>query len=369
LVPDEIWSSVKLIFDMALGGATHYFVQKELKRRGIPSPTGMPEWDRSTISHLVKNPAYAGKFYALKRENCEPKKRVASTYGKTSTHLGQQVYLPEIEVMDAPITWEQHERILDRRAKNKELAQRNAKYNYLLRGFIHCETHLGKRGEPRHYSGRPNNITWDYLCPVGGCRHPTLDGSALEADAKAATTSLLNMERDKFYEVISNSHNVEQVRQSLEKELKGLHAKLNRNINAEVELENRNLMGQEHEQVYSRLRIRYETERRWVEERQEAIRSELAQLGRQDEAATALEQIRERFIGRLEELTSEEWRDLWVVLNMGIHVGDHDNLMDTYWPDHWWQNAGSPGVLITFGLPLPKAEDIGNIVSKLPGNV
>lgn len=66
-------------------------------------------------------------------------------------------------------------------------------------------------------------------------------------------------------------------------------------------------------------------------------------------------------MGRLHELSNTEWRDLFMALSMEVHVGNHDDA-PTWLDNHWWQNAGKPEVLITFGLPLHRAEDVGDIV-------
>jgi len=61
--------------------------------------------------------------------------------------------LPEVEIVNPPITWEQFLRIQQRVKANQQLAQRNAKHDYMLRGFICCGKHEGKKGEPRIYFG------------------------------------------------------------------------------------------------------------------------------------------------------------------------------------------------------------------------
>ena len=384
----ERYEGLKVMFDLALRGATYHAIQKELQKRVILSPTGNPQWDRSSIASIVNNPVYAGRYYALRHEACEPKTRRTVQEGNTSSRsvsLEQATYLPEVHVIDPPITWEQYLRLQERRRKNKELALRNAKRNYLLRGFILCETHRGKRGEPRKYYGEPQNKSFKYTCPVGGCAHPHFNGPQLEKSVKQLTRSLLSLESHDFYERIANRENKKGLQDSLEHELKSLEIKHNRNINAETELEHRNLMGRENPEVYRRLKARYQAERIWIEERVQAINEEMAQLNREAEAIGSLQQIKDRFFYRLDELTEAEWRELFIALNLCIHVVRHTE------PGDAKLRLSSPEVTISYfrgnrdieelqkrqpepadvevriGLPLGESEEpVSNIVFTRP---
>ena len=341
----EHYETLKVIFDLALRGATYHGIQRELKRRVMPSPTGNPVWDRSSIAATVNNPVYAGRYYALRHEACEPKIRRAVQEGNTSSRhipLVQATYLPEVKIIDPPITWEQYLRLQERHRKNKELAQRNARHNYLLRGLILCETHRGKRGGPSKYYGEPQNKSYKYTCPVGGCAHPHFNGPQLENRVKQLTRSLLSLEPNNFYERIVNNENKKGLQDSLKYELKSLDIKHNRNINAETELEHRNLMGNEHPEVYRRLKVKYEAQRNWIEERIQAINEEMAQLNREAEAIVSLQQIKDRFYRRLDELTEFEWRELFIALNLHIHVGQHSE------PGNAELRLSSPDVTISY---------------------
>ncbi len=322
----EHYETLKMIFDFALRGATYHGIQRELEKRVMPSPTDNPVWHRSSIAAIVGNPVYAGKYYALRHEACEPEIRSVVQEGNTSSRhipLEQATYLPEVEVVNPPITWEQYLHLQERRRKNKELAQRNAKHSYLLRGLILCETHWGIRGEPSKYYGEPQNKSHKYTCPVGGCAHAHFNGPQLENTVKQLTRSLLSLEPNDFYERIANNENKKGLQDSLKYELKSLDIRYNRNINAETELEHRNLMGNQHPEVYRRLKVKYEAERNWIEERTQAINEEMAQLNREAEAIVSLQQVKDRFYRRLDELTEVEWRELFIALNLRIHVGRH----------------------------------------------
>lgn len=373
LIPDDNWETVKLIFDMALAGQTYSPIIKELKRQGILSPGGVEEWSKATISSILHNPVYAGRYYGLKKEAIKPLNRKGMTYGNSSQKklpFEQWVELPEIEIVNPPITWEQRQKILSQLEQHQKLAQRNAKRDYLLRGFIFCDHHRGKKGEPRRYHGQPHHDIWRYVCPVGGCCHPFLKGPKIEELAKLHTSFLINLQPAEFYERISNKRNRDELEQSLHKELHSLEAKYNRKINAETELENRNILGLEHGEVYHRLKVMYQAERKWVEERRQVLGEELAQLNRQAEAADSLAQVQAKVRGRLTDLTEAEWRELFAALNLEIHA--RDDAIITIWPADWENTPeGIPkeviGLEVCFGLPLERdTERVGEIMLNLP---
>lgn len=371
LIPDDNWEAVKLIMDMALAGLSYGPIIKELKRRGILSPGGLEEFPKATISSILHNPVYTGRYYGLKKEAVTPALRKGSrTYGNTSQRKlppEEWVELPEIEIVNPPITWEQQLQILGQLEKHQKLASRNSKADYLLRGFIFCDAHRGKMGEPRRYHGRPHYGSWCYVCPIGGCSRPFLKGPRIEELVKLHTSLLVNLQPDEFYERISNKRNRDELEQSLHKELHSLEAKYNRNVNAETELENRNILGLEHGEVYRRLKARYQAERKWIEERKKAIGEELAQLNRQAEAADSLVQVQAKVRGRLSELTKVEWRELFAALNLEIHV--RDGAAITVWMDDTPEGIPKEveGLEICFGLPLSRnTERVGDIMLNLP---
>jgi len=368
LVPTEDWDTAKLILDLVLKGIPYRQIVKQLKKGGILSPNGSPEWEPSTISSvIVRNPVYAGRYYALGKYVCQPQKRKANRYGNTSVRtvpLEQRVYLPEVEVVNPPINWEQFLQIQQRIRKNQQLAQRNAKHDYLLRGIIFCETHYGKKGEPRIYFGHPANGTYYYQCPVGGCKHPNLNGAEIEREVKNTVQSILNLEPDEFYERIANRQSKAGLEQSLDKELKSLEAKYNRNLNAETELERKDLLGQLHPEVYRRIKSQLQAERIWIEERKQAITDQLAQLGREAEAVESLQQIRASFKNRLDDLTDDEWRQLFIALNLEIHIRDIER--KSTWRGEWFEEEERQEHLRRFDIYEPDTRDEIEVTIGIP---
>ena len=323
LVPDENWPNVKLIFDMLLVGSTYWPIIGELKKRGILSPQGYPEWNKAAISNMVHNPSYAGRYYALKKQAVTPVKRNGTTYGNSSQKklpLDEAHYIPEIEIVNPPITWEQRLQILDQLAKHQKLAQRNAKRDYLLRGMIFCGTHTGKKGEPRAYHGQPHYESWRYTCPVGGCAYSYLNGPKTDDFIKLLIGKMLTLGSEEIYEVLTNKSNQKQVEKRLMKELTGYEARYNRCLQLEAMLEHRLMNREIDPEVYPLNKARYQLERKGAETRKREIESQLEQIGREKDAIASVETLRSRFAHKLESLTIAEWRELLGSFDVALHV-------------------------------------------------
>ena len=333
LLPDDNWQSLKLIFDMLLDGKSYHPIIQELNKRGIPSPSGQPEWNKTALSNIAHNPAYAGKYYALKKTAVEPTKRKGNTHGNSSAKkvpLDEAHYLPEIEVIDPPITWEQQQRILYQLAQHQKLAQRNARRNYLLRGFIFCGTHMGKNGEPRRYHGQPNahhKHRWRYTCPVGGCSHPHLEGFRLEQEVKEHVWQILDANVENVIKLVDTG---EQTRESVKSEISSIQIEYERKINALSQLEIKVLEGQILHEVYNRTKLSLEKRIKWLANRQGELNNQLGQLSRVNDAYVRLTELSDRYAAAWEgdELSFEDWRELFSLLNLQICVHSNDVVLE-----------------------------------------
>lgn len=324
LVPDSNHDTVKLIFNLVLSGASFDRVLKELKERGIHSPSGQPVWNKNAISNITHNPLYAGRYYALKGFVLPPKCRKSiNTYGNSSKKkkpLNESLYLPEVQVINPPITWNQREQILAQIKQHQKWSNRNAKRDYLLLGMIMCETHLGKNGEPRRYHGTPKRDTWAYNCSVGGCKHPYFNGPWLENWVKDQIRLLFAMEDKESLGNIFGIHNSQKSLTRLNEELDQLVKKEAKGATVEADLEYRNLMGELSKESFKQVKDRLKSERSWREERIEAINCDLASLARVEEAKASLEEIKATYCQRLDEMEPAEWRKLLVQLHVTVTV-------------------------------------------------
>ena len=321
LVPDTDWPTIKLIFDMVLEGQTYHPVIQELGRKGILSPNGLMEWNKTTISSIVNNPVYAGRYYALKKQAVKPVRRRGNSYGNSSQRklpLEEAVHLSEVQIVDAPITWEQRSQILGQLGQHQRLAQRNSRADYLLRGLIFCQTHKGKKGEPRRYHGRPHGNSWCYVCPVGkDCNRPYLNGPVAEEYVKMVIRMLLSASPD---ELVKDQGIRGKTKVSLLAEIDKLGNDYDQAINLETKLEDNHLSGKIDPEVYERLRLSYRARRQWAVDSREAIQEKLVQLERKQEAVNALGTLKERLLGRMDSLTKTEWRSLLTNLNFEVHI-------------------------------------------------
>ena len=340
LVPNEDWPTLSLIFDLLRKGYTYRGMIREFENRTIPSPAGNPVWSLSTLREIARNPLYAGRYYALKRQAVEPVKRAPYSkrqYGKTSHRylsLDEGVYLPEVEIVNPPTTWEEQPQLLRQAKLRQTLSKRNAKRDYMLRGLIFCDTHLGKRGQPLRYNGSAFNGSYGYRCPIGGCSKPKLNGPIIEAWVKRETKVLLATAEleDGYFEAMAGTDSIKATEESLRQELLSLEGKHNRSINAEAVLEERSLLGKVDTEVYERIKLRFRAERQWTADRRDEILGQLKQLSRQAEAEDVLEKLYRKFWRRFQTLSNSEWRDLLLLLNVEVHVKPASSLTDQ---DHW----------------------------------
>jgi hypothetical protein len=343
LVPNGDWPSLKLIFDRLLGGDSYKTIIKELRSRGIlrpsgPDPkTGDTDWNSTTLSQFAHNPVYTGRYYALKKEAVTPKRRRGQTTGNSSVKslpFEQQTYLREVEVVNPPITWEQRGQIVEQLARHQRLSTRNAKRSYLLRGMIFCETHRGKKGEPRGYHGRPyRGGRWVYVCP-GGTGDTTIDGPVIEKYL-VARLGLDDLDPDKtpdsYYQgFIDNRTDTGAV---IDMELADLVRREDKRIAKLVDIEDRYKTMEP--SVYNRLKAQYERERVTIKERNDLLLDQRLQLSRLEQAKVTIGELRAKHgmamidaFNQLDNAEPKDWiqeamwplRQLFEAYNLQVHV-------------------------------------------------
>jgi hypothetical protein len=297
--------------------------------------------------YIFKNPLYGGRFHALRCECIEPVRRKGNSYGKSSERYlpsGDWVYLPEVEVLDPPLGWDEWQRLQQRLQQNRLLAQRNARRDYLLRGLTICDIHK------RRFQGRPHNESWQYACPGGqGCRR-LLNGPSTEEGAKSVVRMLLNDP-----DIVNRLKSDGEVESTLQKETKSVEAKRQRALNSLVELEHRYIDNRADEihridvEVYARLKNQYSTQCKWAAERIEEIRQQLANMQHQAQAVASLQVMRDQLLGKLSEFSITDWRKLFTDLGMTVHAEEDGN------------------AVCHFGLPYRRVvEKTADIVSSTP---
>ncbi len=114
---------------------------KELTDLGIPTPTGKPRWNVSTVRGILRNPAYKGTAYANRTRPVPAKQRKSALLPVGPGE--SQAPRPEAEwiAIDVPavVSEEVFERVQEKLSHNQQAAPRNNKaHNYLLRGLVSC---------------------------------------------------------------------------------------------------------------------------------------------------------------------------------------------------------------------------------------
>lgn len=368
LLPNAQYPNVKLIFDLVLNrGWSYQPVIDELKRRGILSPTGQPEWNKSTISGILYNPVYAGRFYALKVRSCEPtqrpkkNKRVNSSQRRLS--LDEAYYMPNIEVVNPPIRWSDREKIFSQLADHQKLAQRNAQSDYLLRGMIICGTHRGKQGEPRKYYGRPHQASFAYICPastrVDKCFRPFIHGPELDRVVKLFIKMLFIVKSEDI--VASNASRRRSI-EDLDRELRELDRKYQKKVK-ELARAYRDLS--DDPDTYDIVKASLVVERNGIVTQQRELEDEKNQVGREKAAAESLRMLAAKYDMRVlsTELSNSAWRDLFVALNLQIVVHAEDPEEPSDGRRCHYHNM--PGVVFQVGVPLTALQNV-SIASVTP---
>jgi len=322
LIPDDNWEFINFACHQALSGVATRRIERELKSKGL-------SLCYQTIYGWLINPVYGGRYYALRRRAIEPISRRQNkdgrpTYGRSSSRrlpLEECEYISEIEVVNPPLTWDEWLAVQRRLTQNKLLAKRHATHDYLLRGMIFCNYHR------RRYRGVPSHGKWIYACPITkDCPYPTLNGPRLEAEVKSYCKRLLTDATVVESELAKHLGTQNDLEEKLRNELTVLSRKRTRSLNEETELEARNLQGLVDPEVYPAVKARLRAERMWCDERQKEVQAHLENLHQEAAAAASLRQIQARMGHRLELASNTEWRDVFLALDLSIHVPEDGNI-------------------------------------------
>lgn len=134
---------------------------RRLMDQGIPAPKGGTRWGVSTVGRILRNPVYCGETYANKMVCVEPEGK--DTEGKRYKKIRRELrpredWIPLNDATPAIISKELFEQAQCQLRLNMELAPRNQKYEWLLRGFVRC------RWCGRRYHGNPEHGYRFYRC-------------------------------------------------------------------------------------------------------------------------------------------------------------------------------------------------------------
>lgn len=338
LQPTAMWDNVAFICREALAGATLGHIRQQLHKRGIASPEGGQWWAKPVIHSVLANPVYGGRFYALRREAMKPRQRRvkadgATSYGKTGSRrkpLTEAHYLSNIVVESPPLTWEEWQSLQERLNRNKLMAQRNAKRDYLLRSVILCETHK------RRYHGQPHNKSWRYTCPARQqsaampCSRQYLNGPELEAKIKAICRDIITKPEIIEAELAKRHNQTQDTATAIENRLKGLETKESKALDTEANLLLDRATGEASEEAYRRALARVRAEKAWISEEKERLQHQLSAAHRHEGAVIHISEAREKLCALLANGTNQDWREVFAALGLEIRVAS-DGVVHVGW--------------------------------------
>ncbi len=131
---------VRMIFERVCSGEILYQIMGELTQAGIKPPGKYFAWDMTFLRLLIQNPVYKGEYVANRAYTAEVQKPTKD--GLSMRTVKKTMYRPEEEWIRVPVpaivdaeTWQ---RANDMLQKNRQMARRNAKAEYLLTGLLRC---------------------------------------------------------------------------------------------------------------------------------------------------------------------------------------------------------------------------------------
>ncbi len=373
LIPDGRHEIAQLIWDLALQGKTQRAIAWELTKRGFVTSTGKSVWNRTTVQKVLGNPAYAGRYYALRREATIPQNRRGDTYGKSSTRVKpseEWVWVKGVLVAEPVVTWEDFQRVQDRMKLNKELALARAtsKRFYLLSGMITCQL-CGSR-----YFGWTHLNRWTYyVCdgykskPKGVARCVSRKLNAIELEDKVwnLVAQALTQPDIVLAKLRQKNGEASETEVILLKDLKALDRKWQELDNEEVELVALRVRKDSKgnplvsDSALERNIALLKAQRAWVKEEQERIQAQLESLRRYKLTEDRLVEIRARIQTRLDSATPQDKRWVLECLNTRILA----------WPDHIITQIAVDVALEECTPVAPTPRGGGPIRARTPGPV
>jgi len=309
LIANTNWETRVFIINHFISGSTLKGIVKELRKRGISSPTGKDYWPEPTIYGILRDTVNFGEYRALRRENVEPKNRRGNTYGKSSAKTLPGIPLKNIEVEKPIINQSQHQWILGRLEQNRLNAKRNAKRDYLLSGLIHYEG-----DNLRYYGFDIRHKSWAYRYyhrGKNGNPKAYLPGRKLEAQVEAKAREILTSSDVLGQEIGWREDVIRESRLRLENESSRLDRKANENLSAESELAGLRIRGKISDDAYERQQALLTAERKWVAEERTRVQEKIIELNKRSASLVGLEQLRKRMA---EKILSNSFADRRFIL-------------------------------------------------------
>lgn len=185
LFPDpETAPVVKLMFSMAAAGKGLGQIANHLTRLGVPTPTGKPIWERSSVSVILKNPVYLGNI-VWGRTRYEKSRSVASKYERRRS--APEDWLVYENAHEPLVNEETVQRYLTRLPRIPKVALKKELSNPLA-GLLYC-SQCGRAMQRQPVRNRPSNRL---LCKTYGCKTKSASFELVEEHIVQALRKTLN---------------------------------------------------------------------------------------------------------------------------------------------------------------------------------
>ena len=329
MVPTEAWHVASLIWREALEGIPTRQIAKDLYRRGIRTPTGKDQWDQSTISNMLHNPVYAGRFYALRHRAAAPSTRRKGTYGNSSTvkrPIEDWVLLEGVTIGQPVVTWAQYEQIQERLRINRQNSTRNARNEYLLRKMIYCETHGRAYGAQRRKRANSNVYYcrgfYDQAVRVGPCARRNIGGTRLEAAVWSKAVELLTDPERVLNELELRRQSHSDAEAEAADVLAGIEKRLRKVNDMEMELVSMRLNDGVSEEIFERQLALIGAERTWCGDEQDRLARRLDDVRQSFATMEQIKVLQERVGGKLARATFKDKRFVLEALETRMTVAE-----------------------------------------------
>jgi site-specific DNA recombinase len=345
LIPDDNWVIAKDIWEMALGGMKLRRIVMELYERGIMSPRGCEAWRPKAIYRVLHNPAYAGRYAAM-RFNYEKydrnhQKNGKNTYSQALAKLkptDEWVFLPNVKVEYPVVDWASFLSMQDRLKANQAMSYRNAKVPYLLRGMIRCEVHNRTYRGWRQVRPSGNSVNFLYRClgfhtrelPLMKCPKPSMSGHIIEEEVWNRATTLLSSPETVLGGLERQRKTQEESEEVVQSALTAVIQRLNKVNSQEMELVSLRLRGDFGDEIYQKQLSLLKAERTWCQDERERLQSQLAAMRKHFLTIEQVQAMCAKFSNKLASATEEDRRSILESLGTNLAVGTDGRIRLTF---------------------------------------
>ena len=283
-VNEQEAGAVKLIFDMAAGGAHYPDIVDELNRKGYRTKTGK-EFGSSSLHDILKNQKYIGV--------CVYNKRVSQDICNSSRKFKDESEWIVRNDVYPPLVSEEVFNLVQERLKKREVSgQAHPKEVYLLSGKIRCGVCGTAYCGERKRNGK-GIISYSYFCNSrnkghgSSCGNPSINRTLIESYVLQRLAEYVFSD-SLIPDIVSSYNRYLQNRNSSSvqrlNELTKQSASIQRQINSVIDL----LIDTQSSSLKDKLKV--------LESRRDAIQEEIAHLSTSDHENTVTEeQLRDNF--------------------------------------------------------------------------